>query len=116
MLINCNPGCAGKKSTTTASLDVSKDEVVCELCGECLKVSPFTKASMKSLGDIVRNNSKKSFKYECLICEKNVETKVVGSSLVGVDCESCDCKFNVSKFSIYARRQIQGDKISDDKD
>jgi hypothetical protein len=105
MLINCKPGCVGRKSTTTASLDVDLDEVVCESCGEHLEVSSFIKTSMKQRGDIVRTENRKSFQFDCLTCGKNVETEVIGVNLVGAGCKK-ECKFNVSKFTIHAMKKI----------
>ena len=107
MLINCKPGCVGKKATTEASLDVDEDEVVCSFCGEFLEVSSFTKTSMKQRGDIVRKNTKSSFQYDCLTCNKSVETKVDGVNLVGTECKKGGCKFNVSKFTVHAIKKTQ---------
>jgi len=115
MLINCKPGCSGKKATTTASLSVENNEVVCDFCGENIEVSSFVKTSMKQRGDIVRKDNRKSFQYDCLTCEKKVETEVVGVKLMGCDC-SGDCKFNVSKFTIHAMQKVQSAaRKSDDK-
>ena len=111
MLINCKPGCARKKTTTTASLDVAIDEVVCDFCGEYLEVSSFVKNSMKQQGDIVRTENRKSFQFDCQTCNKNIETEVLGVKLKGVGCDK-DCSFNVSKFTIHAMKQV-GPKDSD---
>lgn len=107
MLINCKPGCAGKKVTTNGSLDVEQDEVVCTVCNEIIPVSRFTKNSMKSQGDIIRRDNRKSFQYNCLTCKKKVETEVDNGKLIGVDCQG-SCQFNVSKFTLLAMENIAG--------
>lgn len=106
MLINCKPGCSGKKATTTASLDVDQNEVICNYCGETIEVSSFVKTSMKQRGDIVKNDKRKSFQFDCSTCNKKVQTTVIGKDLKGVDCKD-NCKFNVSKFTIFAMKKSQ---------
>jgi hypothetical protein len=104
MLINCKPGCAGKKVTTEAHLDVTADEVICEYCGDILEVSSFVKTSMKQRGDIVRVDNRKSFQFDCQACNSKVETEVVNNQLRGIGCDK-GCKFNVSKFTIHAMKK-----------
>lgn len=105
MLINCKPGCSGKKVTTTGSLDIEQDEVICTFCEEIIPVSKFTKMTMKSQGDILKKDNRKPFRYNCLTCKKNVQTVVVNKNLVGLDCKK-DCKFNVSEFTIFAMSSL----------
>lgn len=102
MLMSCVPGCDGKKSQTTGSLDVDKNEVICLECGITLPVSRFAKAGMKSAGDIIRKEKvTKAFQFDCSACNKNVETEVRNSKVSGVGCNK-ECKFNISKFAIAA--------------
>lgn len=106
MLVNCKPGCTGKKITTNASLDVEQDEAVCTVCREVIPVSKFTKVTMKQQGDIFHNNSKKSFQFNCLTCKKKVQAHLEGSNPVGVGC-SGGCEFNISKFILIAMSNVQ---------
>ena len=101
MLINCKPGCKGKKITTNGSLDVEQDEVICTYCNETIPASKFIKMSMKNQGDILRQDSRKSFQFNCLTCKKKVQTVSDGKVLKGIDCKG-NCEFNVSKFTIHA--------------
>jgi hypothetical protein len=105
MLFNCNPGCPGKRGTTSGLVDLDQDEVVCEYCGDTLNVSSFLKKTMKQNGQVLRK-AKKPFQYECETCDKSVETEVKGSKLVGKGCDK-DCKFNVSNYTIYAMKKLQ---------
>lgn len=106
MLVNCKPGCAGKKTTTTGLLDVDTDEVICEFCGEELAVSSFVKRSMKYQGDILKKDKRKSFQFDCLTCNKNVQTEIKDDQLMGKECELGTCKFNVSKFTIHGMKSL----------
>ena len=63
MLMNCKPGCSGKKVTTNASLNVNSDEVICDFCGISMEVSSFVKNSMKQRGDIVRTDERRDLSY-----------------------------------------------------
>ena len=110
MLVNCKPGCIGKKVTTNAALDVDSNEVICDFCGESLAVSSFVKNSMKQRGDIIRTDNRKSFQFECTQCNKKVQTKIVGDDLAGIDCDG-DCMINVSKFTIHAMKSIRDKKV-----
>ena len=116
MLINCKPGCVGKKMTTTASLDVETNNVICELCGETLPVSSFVKTSMKQRGDIVRKDDRKSFQFDCQTCGKSVQTEIKGSKLVGKNCIDGGCTFNVSSYTIHAMKNLHPDHRLGDSD
>jgi DNA-directed RNA polymerase subunit RPC12/RpoP len=105
MLINCRPGCSGKKVTTEGKLDVEQDEVVCTYCNEVISASNFTKMSMKRQGDIIKRDSRKSFQFNCLTCKKKVETVSDGKKLTGLNCKN-NCQFNVSKFTIHAMNSV----------
>ena len=113
MLINCKPGCTGKKVTTEAHLNVDTDEVICEYCGENLEVSSFVKTSMKQRGDVVKTDNRKPFQFDCKTCNKQVETEVVKNKLRGIGCDS-ECKFNVSNFTLYAMKNTKTPKESKD--
>jgi hypothetical protein len=105
MLINCLPGCPGKRITTNASLDVDLDEVICEFCSKIVPVSKFVKLSMKQRGDIVRLDKRKPFQFDCTTCNKKVETCLEENKLSGLNCDQ-DCNFNVSKFIISAMKDL----------
>ena len=105
MLINCKPGCSGKKVTTNGSLDIEQDEVICTTCDEIIPASRFIKVSMKNQGDVLRRDTRKPFQYNCLTCKKKVQTVAQGDKLVGIDCKK-DCSFNVSKFTIHAMNNV----------
>ncbi len=105
MLFNCNPGCSGKRGTTSGSVDIEQDEVVCEYCGETLPVSSFVKDMMKREGK-VKKKVPRPFQFDCDTCKKSVETKVDNNKLVGKEC-SGDCKFNVSNYTIYAMKKLK---------
>lgn len=106
MILNCKPGCLGKKATTTGSLDLESNEVVCDFCGDEIKVSSFLKSSMKAQGKIVRNNKKKPYQFDCLTCGNNVQTELKGKKILkGKDCQK-DCQFNVSKYTLAAMQNF----------
>lgn len=106
MLMNCKPGCAGKKATTTASLDVETNDVICDFCGETIEVSSYTKNSMRQRGDIIRRDNRKPFQFECITCKKIVPTELnKNKEVVGVGCQK-DCEFNVSKFTVQAMQTL----------
>lgn len=113
MLINCKPGCSGKKITTNGSLDIEQDEVICTFCEEIIPVSKFTKMTMKSQGDVLKKDKRKPFQYNCLTCKKNVPTAVVDGKLIGLECKK-DCEFNVSKFTMFAMSSLS-DRISNEE-
>lgn len=113
MLVNCKPGCKGKKATTNASLDIESNQVFCDFCQEELQVSSFTKNSMKQQGHILKKDNRKPFQFQCLTCKKIVGTELVNEQLKGLNCEKA-CKFNVSKFAILAIKNSQKIKIEED--
>lgn len=113
MLVNCKPGCAGKRATTNASLDVDSNQVFCDLCQEELQVSNFTKHMMKQQGHVFKRDNRKAFQFHCLTCKKVVATELVKDQLHGIGCEKT-CKFNVSKFAILAIKNSQNSRIEEE--
>ena len=109
MLVNCKPGCKGKKITTSASLDLEQDEAVCTVCYEIIPVSKFVKLTMRQQKDILNKSNRKSFEFSCLTCKKKTQTVLQDSKLVGVGC-SGDCKFNVTKFTLIAMQNISSEQ------
>lgn len=114
MLVNCKPKCIGKKATTTASLDVDTNEVVCDFCQETIEMSSFVKTSMKQRGDVVKKDKRKPFQFNCLTCNKLVQTFVEDDKLVGFGCEK-NCSFDVSDYTVRAIKQ-SNPKPDDDLD
>jgi hypothetical protein len=112
MLINCKPGCTGKKVTTEGSLDVEQDEVVCTFCNEIIPASKFTKMNMKRQGDVIKRDSRKSFQFDCITCKKKVQTISDGNKLTGINCTG-SCQFNVSKFTVHAMNSVT--KVQEDQ-
>ena len=114
MLVNCKLGCAGKKGTTNASLDLETDEVICDFCGEELSVSTFAKRGMKYQGDVIKA-SPKAFQFDCLTCKKHIETEIKNDKLVGKNCKK-DCAFNVSKFTIHGMKELSSRKSIEEEE
>lgn len=106
MLMNCKPGCAERKNTTDASLDISINEVVCNSCGEILPSTSFVKNTMKYQGDILRKDTRQSFQFDCSTCNKKVKTEIINDELKGISCQK-DCQFNVSEFVIHAMKEYK---------
>ena len=97
MLVNCNPKCRLNGGTTDASLDVSSNEVICNVCDEKIcGISKFTKLSMKNNGDVIKEK-KRAFTFECSSCEKRCEVEVVNHKSVGKNCQTKDkCMFKIT--------------------
>lgn len=72
MLIQCtNKGCM---QTTNALLDTKTLEVICQECGEPIaNVSESMKRTLKSFGQIIRDDSRKAFMMACRNCHANRE-------------------------------------------
>ena len=70
MLIMCTTkGCL---QMSEAKLDVKSNDVICEACGNVIEnVTPFMKKSLKSIGQILRNNTKEAFQALCKTCNAN---------------------------------------------
>jgi transcription initiation factor TFIIIB Brf1 subunit/transcription initiation factor TFIIB len=99
MFINCNPKC--KRGTTTASLDVEKNEAVCDHCGDVIAISDFSKENMKRAGDVIKKKEEqqlKPYQYECTTCKKIMPATLVDGKIVGKDC-SGECKFNITEYT-----------------
>lgn len=108
MLIRCNAGCKLKGGSTTGSLDVERNEVVCDHCGEDIAgISSFAKNAMKSSGDIVRKKDE-PFQFKCQTCNKTVGTALdENDNLVGVACEKGNCSFEgVTEHIVHAMKAI----------
>lgn len=108
MLLRCKEKCKLRDGTTTGSLDLKTNEVVCDHCNETLpNVSPFTKNSMKHSGDILKEEVRKAFVFPCETCNKKVEAKVVeGDRVVGKGCEG-DCSIKVPSVMIHNMKLVQ---------
>lgn len=109
MLIRCNPRCKLKDGSTTGSLDVDSNEVICDHCGDIVDgISSFAKNMMKNNGDVVRKNKNKPFQFECQTCNKITETVLdEDDNLVGVSCEDGGCAFSgVAAQTVHAMKSI----------
>lgn len=118
MLVSCNTGCKKNGGTTDASLDISSNEVICNVCGDNISgISKFTKLSMKNTGDVIKEK-KRAFTFECSYCEKRCEVEVQNHKSVGKNCQTKDkCMFKITsamKHAIAASSKIKQD--GDDKD
>jgi hypothetical protein len=106
MLIRCNQGCKLQGGTTTGSVDLDTNEVVCDYCGDDIEnMSSFAVKSLISQGKILKKEGTKAFQFECKTCNKVVETIVEGDNVVGRGCDG-DCKFEISSFAIRAMKSI----------
>ena len=109
MLVSCNPKCKKNNGQTDASLDTELNEVICNVCGDNLpNISEFTKLSMKSTGDIIRNNKRKAFVFPCNSCDKNVEATVEAGVVVGRHCPNNKkgCQINISEAMIHVIKEF----------
>jgi ribosomal protein L34E len=106
MLIRCNRGCTLKNGTTTGSVDVDEDKVICDYCGDAIDgISSFAKQSMIRAGNVVKNDKRKAFQFDCVTCKETVETEIIAGELRGCDCDG-QCKFNVSSFTLAAMKSL----------
>lgn len=97
MLLTCNPKCRKSDGTTDASLDVERNEAVCNKCGEdILNISAFTKQSMKNNKDII-TATKKAFMFDCKNCNKKVETVIINGAPYGKNCATKNCTIQISE-------------------
>jgi len=110
MLLNCKPKCTLQDGRTTGSLNTETNEVVCDYCSDIIpNISPFTKQSMRSTGDIVRKvKADKAFMFECESCKKPVETEVRDDKVFGVECGH---QLNVPRIVIHGMKMSQKDAI-----
>ena len=105
MLVKCNPLCKLSDGTTDASLDVDRNEAMCNECGEVIAhVSTYSKLSMKTNGDILRSKNKKAFVFYCQTHDDHVETAFVESRLVGKTCpdDGKQCKIDITEHMVKA--------------
>lgn len=79
---------------TDALLDVDTNEVICQECGKPItNISSVMKKTLKSMGQIVRNNVKKAFMMACKNCNANRE--VVLDSTNNTVCKVCGTEIKV---------------------
>lgn len=108
MLIQCtNKGCM---QTTNALLDTKTLEVVCQDCGKSvINVSESMKRTLKSFGQIIRDDSRKAFMMACRNCNANRE--VVLNQENQTVCSVCHQGINVHTAMKQAIMEI-GQKIN----
>ena len=114
MLVSCKVGCVKNNGTTDASLDISSDNVICNVCGDTLDhISKFSKISMKNNGDVIKS-PQRAFMFQCESCDKYVESEVLNHRVVGKSCKSKkSCMINVSKPMIVAMEVCSDNEKSD---
>jgi len=85
MLVTCNiKGCL---QASNALLDESKDEVICQECGQPItNIADTMKRALKSFGQIVRSE-RKAFMLACNACKANRE--VVMDQNKKTVCKTC---------------------------
>jgi len=108
MLVRCNPRCKESNGQTDCSLDVETNNAICNTCGDVLSdISEFSKLSMKTTGDIIRNTKKKAFTFPCNTCEKEVQTALVNGVLVGRNCpnDQKGCQVNITETMVAAIKE-----------
>ena len=92
MLIDCTTKGCLKKSE--AKLDVEKDQVICDECGNPIdNITKFTKKALKSLGQVVRIKSKQAFQALCKNCNDSRELYIKEDKAY---CKSCNTQVFVS--------------------
>jgi Zn finger protein HypA/HybF involved in hydrogenase expression len=93
--------------TGEAKLDVGSNEVVCEHCGNPISnITEITKRTLKSLGQVVRNKSKKPFQAFCKTCNENVSfTLDEGKTF----CKKCKSALQLSPHFLRSF-ELYGDK------
>ena len=108
MLINCdNKGCM---QSTNALLDVVSMKVICGNCGEPIKnISEPMKRTLKSFGQVLRNEEKKAFMMACKNCNANRE--IVLSQDNKTVCKVCNSEVKVHAAMKQAILEI-GRKVS----
>lgn len=99
MILGCNKSCKKRDGTTTGSLDIETDNVMCDNCGDTLSdITSYTKKVLKNLGKIIRTKNKKAFVMKCLACSESVEVKTVNGKLQGKVCSTGKCNIQSTKF------------------
>jgi hypothetical protein len=109
MLVRCNPRCKESNGQTDCSLDVETNNAICNTCGDVLPdISEFSKLSMKTTGDIIRNTKSKAFTFPCNTCDKQIQAVLVNGVLVGKNCpnEQKGCLINVTEPMIAAIKEF----------
>ncbi len=85
MLVTCdNKGCLQQSNV---KLNIETDEVLCGECGDAISnVTQFIKNTLKQQGQILRNELKKSFQFDCPTCESRQSVKLVDNVIACVSC------------------------------
>jgi len=112
MIVRCNVGCRNSDGMTDASLDVDRDTIVCNACGDDLNdLSSYTKLSMRANGDIRRDHNKKAFVFPCKTCDKMVQATMSSGLLVGKSCPQGGkgCKINITDSMAKAVELYEGE-------
>lgn len=111
MLVRCNPKCKESNGQTDCSLDIETNNAICNTCGDVLPdISEFSKLSMKTTGDIIRNTKSKAFTFPCNTCEKEVQAVMVNGILVGKNCPNnqSGCQINITETMATAVKEYGG--------
>lgn len=92
MLISCTTkGCL---QTTEAKLNRETGEVICEACGNPIQnITPFTVKALSSIGQVLRNVSKKPFQALCTQCKVHRSLYVSEGKAY---CEVCGTQVHVA--------------------
>ena len=101
MLIDCTTkGCLQK---TEAKLDVERNEVICEDCGNVIvNVTEYTKRTLKSVGQILRSKAKEAFLALCKNCNANKPLYVDGERAF---CRACDTQVHITPSFLRGLKQ-----------
>lgn len=113
MIFNCNPKCKKGGGSSSASLDVAENKIICDTCNEELtNVTSFAKSTLKSLGLTVKKNTKVPFGFKCTKCGETKKVRVSKlKQLEPMPCKSGDfCEFNISSMMINTILDFQNDK------
>ena len=54
----------------------------------------------------VLKKAPKPFQFDCITCNKSVETEVSENKLTGKGCDN-NCEFNVTNYTVYAMKKLQ---------
>jgi len=92
MLINCTTkGCLQQ---TEAKLNRDTGEVICDSCGNPISnITSFTKKALNSVGQVLRNQTKKAFQALCNQCKVHRELYIEGDKAY---CKTCGSHVPIS--------------------
>lgn len=104
MLLKCdNKGCC---KDSEALLDVAKNQVICQECGQQIKnISDTMKRVLKNSGQIIRSAAKKAFMMGCTSCKANRE--VVFDESTNTVCKVCGAEIKVHPAMKQAMMEIR---------